>query len=439
VNYYWPITNSAENIMSGVSLDQENLVRDVLAQNNSAIRITGKVDSIIIKEDIDLNEDFTITMWARVIENRFNAALFDLGNGPKNHNIMLYFSQLTMKPAVAVYNKAIRMGVARSSREISLGVWHHYAVTIDQDRLSLYVDGVLAETVECSSIISSASRSVNYLGRSSWKNTDINADFDQIKIYNRTLHQAEINDEMLSMFTKFYQKDNDQLDFTGVFSPLRVYTMDYEASLVSYWPFSGNAKNMITGVSLKHKLDFVNDRFNHSSSAIRSSVNKGSMVMSEELTLGSRFTIMFWLKLTENRYDQSLFDFSNGESNDNVLMYMSMLKLIPVVSVYDAENQSGKMTADTSVELNKWYHYAVTMSDTQLVLYLDGEPIKSLRCSMKLNDSPKTINYIGRSSWNSGDFTTAGDFDEFKILTRSLSQAEIQNEVSNKISYIIEI
>ena len=216
VSYYWPIANHTRNILSSDSLDKENYVDDIISKSNSAIRVTSKTDYVVIKESISLRTDCTIMMWARVNENRFNQALFDFGNGQKNENIYFYMSQYSLKPTVAVYNRATRIGFARSDVEIHLAEWHHYAITMNQRTLSLYVDGVLAEQVVCSAKINEITRKVNYIGRSSWKSGDYAAaDFDEIKIFNRTVSIQEINEEMLSIYVKFYQKDSDQVHFTG--------------------------------------------------------------------------------------------------------------------------------------------------------------------------------------------------------------------------------
>ncbi len=142
--------------------------------------------------------------------------------------------------------------------------------------------------------------------------------------------------------------------------------------------------------------------------------------------------------MNENRYDQAFLDFGNGEKNDNIVVYLNELNLTPTVSVYNQENKVGSVKADASVVLNKWYHYAVTMNDQKLTLYVNGALIKSTQCEMKLNDNPKMVNYLGRTSWISGDYSSA-DFDEIKVFNRSLPQLEIQNDMFNKFSYIMEI
>ena len=224
----------------------------------------------------------------------------------------------------------------------------------------------------------------------------------------------------------------------SVFPTLNVYTRDFDPNLISYWPISGHTENMITGVSLDHKDNYVNDRFNRSNSAIRNTGEEDFLTINEELQLSSQFTISFWAKVNDNKYDQAFLDFGNGEKNDNIVFYLSELNLIPIVSVYNQENQVGSVKADASVVLNKWYHYAVTMNEQKLSLYVNGALIKTYLCTMKLNDNPKMINYIGRSSWISGDYASA-DFDEIKVFNRSLSQQDINNDMFNKFSYIIEV
>lgn len=420
-------------------MNKETFVRDIVAKTNSALRVTGKTDYLTVKEPISMGTDFTVMLWARVNENRFNEAIFDFGNGQKNDNILFYLSQFSLKPSIAVYNRATRVGLARSAQAINLNEWYHFAITLNRKTLSLYVNGVLVDTVECSMTINDKIRNINYFGRSSWKSGDYaNVDVDQIKIFNRTLAPAEIHNDMLNIFVKFYQKDIDQIRHSGVYPKLNVYTREYDSSLVHYWPISGHAENMITGISMEHRDSYVNDRFNISDSAIRNTGEEDHLTINEELQLSSHFTIMLWVRINENKYDQAFFDFGNGENNDNIVFYLSELNMIPVVSVYNQENKIGSIKSDFPIALNKWYHYTIIMNEQKLSLYVNGALVKTQECSTKLNDNPKLINYIGRSSWISGDYASA-DFDEIKIFNRALSQQDINNDMFNKYPYIMEV
>jgi hypothetical protein len=175
---------------------------------------------------------------------------------------------------------------------------------------------------------------------------------------------------------------------------------------------------------MEHDCDYVRDRFGKRLAAIHTSADE-FMTIEEVLNLESEFTIKFWVKVTANLYDQTLLDFGNGAKNDNIVFYLSERNLIPVVSVYNGEDQVGSLRADKSVELNKWYNFAVTLSDVNLSLYINGALVKSHECSMKIDSTKRKTNYLGRSSWASEDYASA-DFDEIKIYNRCQSPVEIE-------------
>ena len=194
----------------------------------------------------------------------------------------------------------------------------------------------------------------------------------------------------------------------------------------------------MTGNELNSNSSFVFDRSNNYNMAVRVSGESDYLTVHEEVLLSRNFSIMFWAKIKENRYGQTIFDFGNGEKNGNIILYLADKTLKPVVTVYNGQEQVGIIYSDTPIALGRWSHYTVMMSGTELSLYVNANLIKLHQCTSILNDRPKVINYFGKSSWTSGDYAAA-DFDEIKIYNCSLSHPEILEDMLNTFSYIMEV
>lgn len=72
-----------------------------------------------------------------------------------------------------------------------------------------------------------------------------------------------------------------------------------------------------------------------------------------------------------------------------------------------------------------WYHYCITRSGTQVIIYLNGQNQANITLPANFNISPSTSNLeIARDPGNSGEYFH-GNVDEFRVYNRSLSQEEI--------------
>jgi hypothetical protein len=90
---------------------------------------------------------------------------------------------------------------------IALGInqWQHLACVYSFPYYFIYIDGTLvtapgSQTTYSSFNIKNETRTSNFVGRSNWYingvDQDADADFDDLKIFNRSLSQQEIQSEM---------------------------------------------------------------------------------------------------------------------------------------------------------------------------------------------------------------------------------------------------
>jgi hypothetical protein len=137
----------------------------------------------------------TIMAWVRVHTCTNWERLIDCGNGEGNDNVLLVLSYYgdTCSPWLGVY---------LNSRPTDTGVhsyrfgydWTHVAATVSERRqAAFYVNGEVVSTRENFFSPRSVRRDQCFFGKSNWsEDAYANADFDEIKFYNRALSREEI-------------------------------------------------------------------------------------------------------------------------------------------------------------------------------------------------------------------------------------------------------
>ena len=114
---------------------------------------------------------------------------------------MAYNSSLV--PYVSIFNlkDATRL---RSSLALELSTWTHLAFVYSLGNVSMYTNGQLTDFSAGFSFRNITKKS-NFFGHSNFnQDPDVNAVFDEIKIFNRPLSPAEIETEM-DKFVFFYK------------------------------------------------------------------------------------------------------------------------------------------------------------------------------------------------------------------------------------------
>ncbi len=97
-----------------------------------------------------------------------------------------------------VFSGSTTISLLKSSQQLEKDKWQHVTFVLSLPNVFIYIDGQLAGNDTATDIPMNVTRSVNYLGRSMWSSldTDLNADLDELKIFNRALTNEEILFEM---------------------------------------------------------------------------------------------------------------------------------------------------------------------------------------------------------------------------------------------------
>jgi hypothetical protein len=145
----------------------------------------------------------SIMGWIKVRTFYPNSRLIDFGNGKDNENILLTLSSNTNdgKPYVML-RSGNNYFFGNSIKSLILNKWQHLACVFSFPFYSIYIDGIEVTTPGSKTNFASFSlanvlRSSNFIGRSNYPNNqDVDADFDDLKFFNRALTPSEIQFEM---------------------------------------------------------------------------------------------------------------------------------------------------------------------------------------------------------------------------------------------------
>lgn len=149
---------------------------------------------------------FTISAWVNVVKYTPWARILDFGNGQEQDNVVLTISNDNdLYPAVAyfnntalnLYSNTFSTVSVTSQSKLNYNMWQYVAGVLNSTHISIYVDGVLTNSMLINTRPNNVFRIKCYIGRSNYVNDNpSNVIIDDLKIYNRALNQIEIQRDM---------------------------------------------------------------------------------------------------------------------------------------------------------------------------------------------------------------------------------------------------
>ncbi|MGC3959968.1 MAG: carbohydrate-binding protein [Verrucomicrobiota bacterium] len=140
--------------------------------------------------------NFTITAWVRLNSAAGWARIFDFGNNTTSY--------MFLTPTNGGAGGRLRFGITTNSAggeqqitgptALSVGGWHHVAVTLNGNTGILYLNGVPQATNASMTLkpFNLGNTANNYLGRSQWSDPYFNGHLDEFRIYSVAHSAAEI-------------------------------------------------------------------------------------------------------------------------------------------------------------------------------------------------------------------------------------------------------
>jgi hypothetical protein len=201
--------------------------------------------------------------------------------------------------------------------------------------------------------------------------------------------------------------------------------------LVLYYPMNANANDasgnglngtMIGGVTA------TTDRFGNPGAALMLNGTNGYIDAPDGVYFnGGDFTTSCWVKVNAYTNWARIFDFANGQANNNVLLVSSQAVTgKPQGEIFNGVTSGGAVASPTQTTgTNTWTMLTYSFSAGVGRLYINGVQVAQAAQTAPQNVL-RTFCYIGRSNWASDGYFN-GAMDEFRIYNRLLTAGEIQN------------
>ena len=143
--------------------------------------------------------DYTVMAWIYPIAFNSWSRILDFGNGASSDNLhcdLTYDS--TGKVAQLIFQGASNKLSLQSNQQLELNKWQHVAFTFTSSNLqaNIYVNGSLTALGTATGRPNNIVRTKNFIGKSNWANPNVNAIFDELKIFSVALNQSQIRYEM---------------------------------------------------------------------------------------------------------------------------------------------------------------------------------------------------------------------------------------------------
>ncbi|RNA26360.1 glycoside hydrolase [Brachionus plicatilis] len=196
---HWPISAARVNdLVGGKDLYgpyNTDFEKDRFGKENSAVRLN--YGYYAIPAGHYFGPEFSISIWAKFFNSDIYTRIFEFGNGMQTNNVVGIYTHNSnlIKIGMTVYkpNPIETKDIGYSSVQ-EKNRWYHVVYVIKNTDAYIYLDGHFLASGTCFAKNKEEMR-VNFLGKSTWpSNSNANATFDDLKIFNRALTNQEISD-----------------------------------------------------------------------------------------------------------------------------------------------------------------------------------------------------------------------------------------------------
>ena len=175
------------------------LTADRFGNASSAIHFNGGYYTVPSR--IYFSGDFTIAVWLKLNSASAYQPILDFGDTLQTNNVWVSpYDSTARYPCIEMYDPSQydpTYGCSCSqylgTTAVTLNSWFLYVLTLNGTTAKLYLNGTLTNTFTGFSVPKNTIRNTNYIGSDSFRSPLLLADLDDLRIYNRTLSQAEIN------------------------------------------------------------------------------------------------------------------------------------------------------------------------------------------------------------------------------------------------------
>ena len=157
--------------------------------------------------------------------------------------------------------------------------------------------------------------------------------------------------------------------------------------------------------------------------------NAGKYITAPSVTLGPSITLGGWVKVESLNLWQRLFDFADGQAQNNLYLALNNSNRYFSLAGYNSASEvyRGDISAAT-IELDHWYHVvavANAASDTA-TLYLNGVAVGSTSYNTDIPTKSRSGHWFGRSQWVSdSNRYLDGMLDDMVTYNRALTADDV--------------
>jgi len=295
----------------------------------------------------------------------------------------------------------------------TLGEWVHFGISISESNIAMYMNGDLVGQSDFTGIdwtgvgdLSIMSGDPNFNG---WDHKTEKGQMDELRLYNMTLTQSEIQTIMLK----------DQAAF--------------------YMNFNGNYKDAVSGTEA---TEVGNPTFDFggglSGDAYQGNADSYLTFPSEELAQGSNFSAAFWLKIDASDTRAGIINISPAEpaapsdkpSGFGLIREGSETAQKFILLTGNGTNATWVNPGDPATidpTLNNWVHLGIVISEDNTALYMNGELVgQSAFTGIDWSGVGDLSIMSGDPNFNGWDHKTEkGEMDELYLFNKALSAEEV--------------
>jgi len=350
----------------------------------------------------------TLALWVRTTMTTGTCDLISYGTQEKGqHNHFAY------RPAEGKFRSGHWWADYDWSTTLNDDVWHHVAVVYTETECTLYVDGIKLDSKQiiASPAFNTIANGVFRIGaRNNPEAGDkFNGFLDEVRVYQRALTEADI----VALYN-YKPRSGDITSKLAFYLPCGGESFVEQAGKVE-----GTANGIITsdiGFDEKPNGSWYFDGFTNAIDFVDANIIN--------LPLGSSVrTLALWLKTTMTTGDCDLISYgTTAKGQHNHFAFRSG----------EGRIRSGHWYADydwnVTVNDDIWHHVAVSYTDTECTLYLDGIKLETKTLTTDPETALNTVSNgllrIGARNGTLYDFFT-GYLDEVRIYNRTLSQQDV--------------
>ena len=302
-----------------------------------------------------------------------------------------------------------------STNAVAVNAWTHVAGTYDGSTLKVYLNGALDGEGAYSNGIFPGTDSLGIGAATGGASpggmlTPFPGMIDEPTLYARALSDSEIQ--------AIYN--------AGAAGKHNPRCMTAPANLVGWWPGDGNRYDLArTNFAVLNAGATYGAAMASHGFSFDGSDDYVEVANAPDLNPTTAITLEAWIYRTADQYANApIFSKDNPSSTRQYLLTAADSGKFRA-HVWRSPGGIANFDGGTTIQLNTWYHVAMTYDRTNLTLYVNGVPDGSIAASGAIVTSTEPLRIGGSYPGIWGNYKFAGLIDEPTVYDRALTSAEI--------------